>query len=108
MCTLQISNFIKESSIVSANIKNSVQLSAAVKSDPIYARNYYYQDWIKWLNNGWLDFAVPMNYNKDSEQFVNVVEKIKKMVPKDKIWMGIGVYNQNRYDAMTKTILTLH
>ena len=48
-----------------------------------------------------------MNYTKDSELFEDISNKIKQSVPQDKVWMGVAVYNQNRYDAMAKTVLAL-
>lgn len=86
----------------------SIIFSAAVKADPVYARNFFYQDWVSWVNNEWLDFVVPMNYSKSSDEFENILKKIKRVVQKNKIWMGIAVYNQSRYDALTKTILSLY
>jgi len=83
-----------------------IELSAAVKPDPFEARNHFYQDWPLWLKNGWLDFAVPMNYTRQTESFEATLEKIRLVASATKIWMGIGAYNQSRYDAMTKTMVS--
>lgn len=85
--------------------RKPIALSAAVKPDPVEARYYFYQDWEKWLKSAYLDFAVPMNYTKSSEQFEEILNKFDPLILKDKIWMGIAVYNQGRYDALTKVLV---
>jgi uncharacterized lipoprotein YddW (UPF0748 family) len=85
--------------------RKPIALSAAVKPDPVEARYYFYQDWEKWLKSAYLDFAVPMNYTKSSEQFEEILNKFDPLILKDKIWMGIAVYNQGRYDALTKVLI---
>ncbi|MCF7740532.1 MAG: family 10 glycosylhydrolase [Candidatus Marinimicrobia bacterium] len=72
-----------------------IQLSAAVKPDPVEARNKYFQDWEEWLRKGLIDFVVAMNYTSDNQEFGRIVKHIKKRQIKDKVWMGIGTYNQN-------------
>ncbi|HDP66943.1 MAG TPA: hypothetical protein ENN20_00405 [Candidatus Marinimicrobia bacterium] len=47
-----------------------------------------------------------MNYSTDAEQFESILKKIDPLISKDKIWMGIGVYNQGRYEALTKIMIT--
>ncbi len=86
--------------------RKPILLSAAVKPDPIEAKHYFYQDWEKWLKLEYLDFAVPMNYSKDAEIFEQSIKKIDPLIAKEKIWMGIGVYNQGRYEALTKILVT--
>jgi len=85
--------------------RKPIALSAAVKPDPVEARYYFYQDWEKWLKSAYLDFAVPMNYTKSSEQFEEILNKFDSLILKDKIWMGIAVYNQGRYEALTKVLI---
>lgn len=87
--------------------RKPILLSAAVKPDPFDAKHFFYQDWEKWLKNGYLDFAVPMNYTKKTELFEKIISKIDPLIAKDKVWMGIGAYNQGRYDALTKILVSL-
>jgi uncharacterized lipoprotein YddW (UPF0748 family) len=86
--------------------RKPIALSAAVKPDPVEARYYFFQDWEKWLKSAYLDFAVPMNYTKSAEQFEEILNKFDPLILKDKIWMGIAVYNQSRYDALTKVLIS--
>lgn len=103
-----ISALIKETRNLIALKGKPIEFSAAVKANPVNARNFFFQDWAVWIKNGWLDFAVPMNYTKDGDQFEHVLKVIDNQGIKGKVWMGIAVYNQNRYDAFTKTIITLY
>ena len=86
--------------------RKPIVLSAAVKPDPFEARNHFYQDWEKWLKLGYIDFAVPMNYTSNAERFEEILLKINPLIAKEKIWMGIGVYNQGRYEALTKIMVS--
>jgi uncharacterized lipoprotein YddW (UPF0748 family) len=86
--------------------RKPILLSAAVKPDPEEARYYFYQDWEKWLQLEYLDFAVPMNYSKDAETFEKNLKKIDPLVAREKVWMGIAVYNQGRYEALTKVLVS--
>lgn len=86
--------------------RKPIALSAAVKPDPSEARNHFYQDWEKWLKLDYLDFAVPMNYTASAEQFENILLKFDPLIAKDKIWIGIGAYNQGRYEALTKILVS--
>jgi len=85
--------------------RKPIALSAAVKPDPLEARNHFYQDWEKWLKLGYLDFAIPMNYTESAEQFEKILHKFDPLITKEKIWVGIGAYNQGRYEALTKIML---
>ena len=86
--------------------RKPIVLSAAVKPDPFEARNHFYQDWEKWLKLDYIDFAVPMNYTSKAELFEENLMKIDPLIAKEKIWMGIGVYNQGRYEALTKIMVS--
>ncbi|MDO9548148.1 MAG: family 10 glycosylhydrolase [Candidatus Marinimicrobia bacterium] len=86
--------------------RKPIVLSAAVKPDPFEARNHFYQDWEKWLKLGYIDFAAPMNYTSNAELFEGILLKIDPLITKEKIWMGIGVYNQGRYEALSKIMVS--
>ena len=103
-----ISDFVHNAHKNLREIRPSLQLSAAVKPDPDDARKNFFQDWQYWLRQDWLDFVVLMNYTKDAKQFQKILRKIDPNINKNNVWVGISVYNQNQYEAMTKTILTLN
>ncbi|MFA5728609.1 MAG: family 10 glycosylhydrolase [Candidatus Neomarinimicrobiota bacterium] len=103
-----ISDLIQNSRKMLKETRPTTLLSAAVKPDPEEARKHFFQDWQSWLKQDWLDFVVLMNYTRDSEQFERILKKCNSNQRKDKVWVGIGVYNQSRYDAMTKALITLN
>ena len=95
-----IRNFIN-----STNSK--ILLSAAVKPNPFEAKNRWSQDWVKWINDGILDFIIPMNYTIDEEIFIDNIRKISSQINnKNKILMGIAIYNQSISMISKKIILS--
>ncbi len=100
-----ISQFARKARAVVTDSQKPILISAAVKPNPREARDHFYQDWVHWLNEGWLDFVVPMNYTDDVARFERNHKAITRQVSKDKVWMGIGVYNQDKYNAMTETLI---
>lgn len=103
-----LSEFVQETRKMLKTVRPTLMLSAAVKPDPEEARRYFFQDWQQWLKQDGLDFVVLMNYSRDSDQFEKILKKNNASPLKEKTWVGIGVYNQNQYDAMTKTLLALN
>ena len=79
-----------------------ILLTAAVKPDPVSAREQNYQNWVRWVMSGTLDYAVPMNYNADLTRFMKNLESILTLVPSKKLIMGIGAFNQNHFDVESK------
>jgi uncharacterized lipoprotein YddW (UPF0748 family) len=65
-------------------------MSAAVWS---YADRAYLamgQDWRRWLDEGWLDFAVPMAYTLDDRLLRYMTEEFAGSPHRDRIWIGLG------------------
>ena len=93
-----ITNFVKEAKdVIKNNLPNSI-ISAAVKPNLYDAKLLFFQDWDLWLSAGYLDWAVPMNYIVDNEQFVQNMYMVKDNLPSrfhDKIIVGISTYNQS-------------
>lgn len=70
----QVTAFVRDcrSELRAANPR--LQLSAAVYgSYPSCVRSVG-QDWVRWVRDGWLDFACPMNYTEDPAKFARYVE----------------------------------
>ncbi len=91
------------------DIKNRIKtsdkkilLTAAVKPNPVSAREQNYQNWVRWVMAGTLDYAVPMNYNADLTHFMKNVESILTLIPPKRLIMGIGAFNQNHFDVESK------
>jgi uncharacterized lipoprotein YddW (UPF0748 family) len=75
--------------------RDSIFLSAAVKPDPEIARTKYLQNWTGWLAKDIIDFVVVMNYAGEHEEFVKITGKLNQLEHQNRIWMGIGTYNQS-------------
>ena len=88
-------------------IDSDIIISAAVKPNPIEAKNRWYQDWNKWVRDDILDFVIPMNYTTDNSTFIDNLKKIKSNIQSDdKIVIGIALYNQNENRIAQKIILS--
>jgi hypothetical protein len=69
-----------------------IAMSAAVWSDPERAYQTIGQDWRRWLEQGWLDFAVPMAYTRDDRLLRYEAEGYARSPAGDRIWPGLGVW----------------
>ena len=97
-----ITSFVNDlSKLIKASGKE-IYLTAAVKPDPVSARENNYQNWVRWLRTGMIDYAVPMNYNTDLTEFMKNVDAILNVAPPAKLIMGIGAFNQNHFDVESK------
>lgn len=54
-------------------INPKLQVSAAVFSNPTHAKQFVYQDWAAWIEEGIIDWIAPMNYSTSVEQFTNTM-----------------------------------
>ncbi|HXV13978.1 MAG TPA: family 10 glycosylhydrolase [Candidatus Krumholzibacteria bacterium] len=68
-------------------------LSAAVVADPFTARHDKGQDWARWVNNGWMDFVVPMAYNFPPLELEHRATVYNRMVGPERWLMGLGVFD---------------
>jgi uncharacterized lipoprotein YddW (UPF0748 family) len=68
-----------------------VQISAAVWRNHRRYRSIIKQDWLRWVERGWLDFVVPMNYTAEPETFAETIRAqtaaVRGRVP---VMAGIG------------------
>jgi len=67
-------------------------LSAAVISYVDRAYLSLSQDWRRWLEDGLIDFAVPMVYTLDDRLFRYQVEAFGRGADADRVWAGVGVW----------------
>jgi len=99
----ELSDFIGEIKQSLTEIRPTIQLSAAVKPNPEIARTRFFQDWPTWLNNGFMDFVIPMNYAVADRDFKRSMTMMKnERLDQDRIFMGIATYNQNSYTSSAK------
>lgn len=90
-----LSNYLEVISKTIKNIQPDLELSVAVKPDPVIAKHRYFQDWLSWLRNDICDFVVIMNYRTDWQEFNSVLKQLNDRNLKEKIIVGISTYNQD-------------
>jgi len=69
-----------------------IALSAAVWSYADRAYLAIQQDWRAWLEDGSLDFAVPMAYTRDDRLLRYQAEDFAGLRIADRIWLGLGTW----------------
>ena len=86
----------------------NIKLSAAVKPNIVDAKFRWYQEWDKWIQEGIIDFVVPMNYFKEIRDFNNSVQIMKSNLIKEELEMviiGVSTFNQDAQSAADKILL---
>ena len=86
----------------------NIKLSAAVKPNIMDAKYRWYQEWDKWVQEGIIDFVVPMNYFKEIRDFNNSVQIMKSNLVQEELDMvviGISTHNQDAQSAADKILL---
>ena len=97
-----LSDFVKS---ISKHVKQNYPeliLSAAVKADLSEAHYRFYQEWDRWLKEGWVNIAIPMNYSVDNMDFLSRIRIMFNSGMMDKLWIGISLYNQPAKSAIEK------
>ena len=101
-----ISDFLRQVKLMLVKNPRTIALSAAVKPDIDRAADYYFQDWVSWVRNGWIDMVMPMNYVRSTNGYeANIQSILARELAPEKVWMGIGAYNETRLGIMTKTMV---
>ena len=95
-----LSDFVRRISDTLNTEADHILLSAAVKPDIVQAHWNFFQDWDRWLREGWLDFAVPMNYSPDEIIFKHNMEQYAQDLASEKYAVGIALYNQPEGQAI--------
>jgi uncharacterized lipoprotein YddW (UPF0748 family) len=91
--------------LISSTIKSinpELELSLAVKPDPVVAKHRYFQDWVNWLERGYCDFVLIMNYRTKWDEFSYILKQLKSKNLKRKIIVGISTYNQDALAVMRR------
>lgn len=65
----QVTNIVKRTYLEAKAIRPSIKVGAAVWSTASTANTYYFQNWDLWMSSHFLDYAAPMNYLTDNNQF---------------------------------------
>lgn len=86
----QVTELVRSVRTAIQGVKADIQLSAAVGA---YAERVYLaegQDWMGWLEDGLVEFAVPMAYTLDDRMFRYLAQRYSNGPLADRIWLGIG------------------
>ena len=100
-----VTSLVKDTRALVDEVRPDCIISAAVKPNLYVARERYFQEWNVWLAAGYLDWVVPMNYSSKKREFVRNIDVINDNFPKkyrEKIIMGIALYNQTPSEASEK------
>ena len=100
-----VTSLIKDTRALVNEVRPDCIISAAVKPNLYVARERYFQEWNVWLAAGYMDWVVPMNYSPKKREFARNIDVINDNFPKkyrEKIIMGIALYNQTPSEASDK------
>ena len=98
----KISSFLNYSYITLKNINPDLEISVAVISDTIKAIHSYSQDWIKWLNNNYVDRVYVMAYNTSNNSFTSLIKRLNKLNQHDKMTIVVRGWQENRAYHVSK------
>jgi uncharacterized lipoprotein YddW (UPF0748 family) len=104
-----VTSLVKDTRALVDEVRPDCIISAAVKPNLYVARERYFQEWNVWLAAGYLDWVVPMNYSPKKREFARNIDVINDNFPKkyrEKIIMGIALYNQTPSEASEKIKLS--
>jgi uncharacterized lipoprotein YddW (UPF0748 family) len=83
-----------------------VALSAAVVPDAERARVEKGQNWVKWVQDGLVDFVVPMAYTYEPGDLLELTTRIERMVGRERYILGLPVYGgRERYLGYSVSLL---
>ncbi len=87
----QITALVKAVHREGKRLRPELAVSAAVFGSYPACRESVAQDWVAWVEAGYLDFVCPMNYSDSDEQFANLVENQLRLVGgRVPVYPGIG------------------
>ena len=86
----QLTRLVREVGTRARAAHPGLTISAAVVSDRERAYLVDMQDWLTWLDEDLLDFAVPMLYTHDPVRLRHGVEAIAGLAARRDLWIGIG------------------
>lgn len=89
----QVSSAVKEISNMSRNFDKSKLITTATGPDFDNARDVLFQDWFKWVKNGWVDVCTPMVYLTEAEAVkTNTKQALNAINNMCYNYVGIGSY----------------
>ncbi|HKA16622.1 MAG TPA: family 10 glycosylhydrolase, partial [Myxococcota bacterium] len=88
----RVSELVREIARAARAQRPGIAISAAVWSHADRAYLAIQQDWRAWLEEGSLDFAVPMAYTRDDRLLRYQAEHFAGLPIAGRIWVGLGTW----------------
>ncbi len=98
----QVSNFVRAVSENVRRISPQTSISAAVFPKLDVASEKYSQDWLFWLNNGWVDNIYIMAYTKEDDEFLELLSQYTNKNNRKKIVTGLRAWDYGNSYPVTK------
>ena len=87
----QVTRLVRKVSRQAREIRPGVEISAAVFRDYPQCRRRVGQDWLSWVENGYLDFLCPMDYYSDNSTFQRLAgQQIEQVAGRIPVYPGLG------------------
>ena len=96
----QLTEFVGEISKAVKRVRPGAVISATVRRDPMEGKDYFLQDGLEWVREGYVDLLVPMIYTSDIGLFEKSVREYALLAGEDKVIAGIGAY-LDTFDEIT-------
>jgi uncharacterized lipoprotein YddW (UPF0748 family) len=105
-----ISRLVQAVATATRRLDPHCRVSAAVFGWWDSARDSVGQDWVRWVNEGWLDMACPMDYVPDNDSLGRVVTKQTQWIGgRIPLYVGIGEWElRDSAHLIYQTDLTRH
>ncbi len=85
-----LTQFIKDLNENLKRLRPGIELSVAVKPDFLIAQNDYHQDWVDWLNSGYVDYVCLMAYARNIESYLGKTQQAIK--EPHRVTFGLALY----------------
>ncbi len=101
----QISRLVRRTSEEVRKIKPDCKISAAVFGSYPGCRVGVGQDWVHWIEQGWLDFVCPMDYITSDASFAGIVAtQMSQVAGRVPLYPGIGAWRLGTPDRVAGQI----
>ncbi len=102
--TSKVTNVVLELSTMIRELNPDLDISMAVAADDRGATYYYMQDWMKWVQDGWIDTYRPMAYIGSVDQIEKyAIDYVKRANNLSQLEMGLGSAYEN-YPAIVNQL----
>ncbi len=98
----QISGFVKRLYNEIKTVSPDTELTAAVISKPGKAEKIYSQNWIKWLQENYMDKVYLMAYQKENEDFQANIDSVLTFKQNKKIVVGLRAWSNDCFYPVSK------